>query len=145
MANPTINADFKLATQAGGVAGLVTLASLGIPNPHPIFKTGVSKIKLGSNAARILGAPTVQWSWGFLQASQRDTLRTYCPGASADVFIHTVTVDKISGVSNAAQTFECQLIWPDPDAPENPDAGRRLSFTLLFRQLVLQSDPYGEL
>ena len=145
MANPATNNEFKIASQAGGVAGLATLASLGIPNPHPIYRTGVSKAKLGNNAARVLGAPTVEWHWGFLQAAQRNTLRAYCTGGSADVFIHTVTVDEISGVSNVAQTFECQMWWPDPEQPEDPQTGRRLEFVLTFKQLVLQSDPYDEL
>jgi hypothetical protein len=136
MANPAVNTDFQIATQASGVGGLVTLASLGIYNPHPIYKMGVSKVKLGNNASRLLGAPNVEWVWGFLQASQRDTLRTYIPGASADLFIITPTIEKVSSVSSASQRYECQAIWPDPETPEDPQTGRRLQFIITFRQLV---------
>ena len=138
MANPTVDTDFKIATFAAGVGALVTLASLGIPKPFPIYKTGVSTVKLGDNSARTLGSPMVVWQWGFLTAAQRDTLRTYCPGASASVYIVTPTTEKISSVSNAAQTFLCQMIWPAPDNPEAPQAGRRLEFPIVFRQLVVQ-------
>jgi hypothetical protein len=136
MANPSGDADYQIATQAGGVGALVTLVSLSIPNPHPVYKTGVSKVKLGNNAARVLGSPTVEWVWGFLTPAQRDTLRTYCTSGAADVFIITPTVEKVSGVSSASQRFECQMIWPDPDVPEDPNTGRRLQFILTFRQLV---------
>ena len=133
MASPAVKTDFQIGATLGG---LVTLDSLGIPMPHPVYKAGVSKVKLGSNAARLLGAPTVEWTWGFLTQSQRDTLRTYVPGASADLFIITPTIEKVAGVSNASARFECQAWYPDPESPENPDAGRRLQFILTFKQLV---------
>ena len=136
MANPATNNDFQIASKASGVGGLVTLASLGIPNPHPIYRTGVQTVKLGDNSARVLGAPIVEWHWGFTQQSWRDTLRTYCTGASADVFIVTPTTENVSSVPNASQRFECQMIWPAPDKPEDPQTGRRLEFALIFRQLV---------
>jgi hypothetical protein len=138
MANPAIDTDFKIATQAAGTGGLVTLASIGIPNPHPVYKTGVNKVKLGNNTARVLGSPVVEWRWGFLAQAQRDILRTYCTGGSATVYITTVTVDKVSSVPNGAQTFLAMLWWPDPDVPEDPQTGRRLDFVLTFKQLVLQ-------
>lgn len=136
MANPAVNSDFQVSTQAGGTGGLVTLASLGIVNPHPIWIPAVSKAKLGNNAARLLGLPQVVWSWGFIQGVQRDILKTYCPGASADVFIITPTVDVVSSVPNASQRYECQLIWESPETPEDPQTGRRISFSITFRQLV---------
>lgn len=138
MSNPTTNNDFKIATFAAGVAGLVTLQSLGIPNPFPAYRPGATTVKLGDNSARTLGSPNVVWQWGFLTAAQRDTLRTYCTGASADVFIVSPTTEKISSVSNAAQTFQAKMIWPAPDAPEMPQAGRRLEVAIMFRQLVVQ-------
>ena len=69
MANPTTDTDFKIATYASGTGALVTLKSLGIPNPHPIYKTAVSMMSLGDNSARLLGAPVVTWHWGFLTAA----------------------------------------------------------------------------
>ena len=138
MANPTVDSDFKIATQAAGVGALVTLKSLGIPNPHPIYNPGVGVVKLGDRSARTLGAPSLQWHWGFVTYAQRDTLRTYCPGASAPVYIVSPTTEKVSGVSNAAQTYLCQMWWPAPLTPEDPQTGRRLQFVISFWQLVLQ-------
>ena len=136
MANPAVIADFQIATQASGVAGLVTLASLGIPMPHPIYKAGVSKVKLGNNAARYLGAPTLEWMWGFITQAQRDTLRGFIPGASADLFIITPTTENVGSVPNASQRYECQAWYPDPEQAEDPSTGRRLQFIITFKQLV---------
>jgi hypothetical protein len=138
MANPALSTDFKIATYAAGTGGLVTLKSLGIPNPHPIWKPGVQSIKLGDNSARTLGSPVVEWHWGFLQQAQRDMLRTYCTGASASVYIVTTTTENVSSVPNVSKTYLAQMIWPAPNTPEDPQTGRRLEFMILFRQLVVQ-------
>ena len=141
MANPTTNEDYQIAAYADGIPGLATLASLGLTNPHPIFLTGTSEVKLGDNSARILGLPRVTWAWGFVQQSQRDILRQYCPGASAKVWIVTPTTEKIDDVPNASQCYLAQMIWPAPVTPENPQTGRRLEYNVLFRQMVVQAWP----
>lgn len=135
MANPATNDDFKIGTT---LMGMVTLASLGIPDPHPIYGTGVQSIKLGNNAARTIGRPVLIWSWGFVSQSQRDTLRAYIPNASAELYIRSVTTEQIAAVPNAAQDFLCQAWWPAPNQPEDPQTGRRLEFSITFRQLVVQ-------
>lgn len=135
MANPAADTDFKIGTTLGGQ---VTLASLGISQPHPIWRGAVTSIKLGDNSARLLGAPVVEWDWGFITAAQRDALRTFCPGASAAVFITTPTTENISSVQNASVQYSAMMIWPAPDTPEDPQTGRRLNFKLTFRQLVPQ-------
>ena len=136
MARPQTNLDFQLATFAGGTAGLATLARLGIFNPHPIWIPGVSVAQLGNNQARLLGAPTVVWGWGFLPGDQRDILRAYCPGASADVFIVSPTSEVVSGVGDASQRYQAIMVWPSPGTPEDPNTNRRLQFSITFRQLV---------
>jgi len=135
MANPALDTDFQISPYASGTGGLVTLRSLGVSNPHPIYKAGVTKIKLGDRSARYLGAPNVSWNWGFVQNAERDILRTYCTGASASVYIWTPTIENVGTVPNAAQRFLAQLWWPDPDTPEDPQTGRRLNFVLNFYDL----------
>ena len=136
MANPQTNNDFKICAYASGVGGLVTLASLGVPNPHPVWIPSVSRAKLGDNSARLLGAQTVTWQWGFASQVARDALRAYCTGASASVFIISPTTETISTVPNASQRYQATMIWPAPDTPEDPAAGRRLQFNIIFRQLI---------
>ena len=137
MANPQTNNDFKICAYASGVGGLATLASLGVPNPHPVWLPAVSRAKLGDNSARLLGAPSLQWQWGYITQAARDALRAYCTGASAHVIIITPTTETVSTVPNASARYSCQLWWPSPDAPEDPQAGRRVQFNLLFKQLVI--------
>jgi hypothetical protein len=136
MANPATNVDFKLASYAGGVGALATLASLGVSNPHPIWQPAVSRIKLGDNSGRLLGAPTVQWQWGFVKQDPRDALRVFCPGASAQVYIVTPTTETVAGVPNASARYLAQMWWPSPDIAEDPNTGRRLQFMILFKQLI---------
>lgn len=136
MSNPALSSDFQIATLVAGTGALVTLASLGIVNPHPTWIPAVSKAKLGDNSARLLGAPQVVWSWGFIQGAQRDILKTYCPNASAVVYLITPTVNVVSSVPNASQRYICQMIWQSPESPEDPQTGRRLNFSITFRQLV---------
>jgi hypothetical protein len=137
MASPSIDTDYQIATFASGTAGLATLASLGIPNPHPVWKPAVSVGKAGDNSGRLLGAPWVTWQWGFISQAVRDILRTYCVGATAQVYIWTPTTENVSTVPNARQRYLAQLWWPAPMKEENPDAGRRLQFELVFKQLVV--------
>ncbi len=139
MANPAVDIDFRIATLDAGLGALATLASLGIPNPRPIYLPGVESIDLGNYGVRIMGAPYLTWTWGFLSQTNRDILRTYCPGGSADVYITSITTENIGSVPNAAQDFLSKMIWPPPSSPESPQAGRRLEFSLVFRQLVVQS------
>ena len=136
MANPQTDNDFKICAYASGVGGLVTLASLGIPNPKPIWLPAVSVAKLGDNSARLLGAVNVKWSWGFLSQTARDALRVFCAGASAPMIIVTPTTETVTTVPNASARYSCQMWWPAPTTPESPDAGRRVAFDLLFKQLV---------
>ena len=136
MSNPQTPSDFQIATFAAGTAGLVTLDSLGIPMPHPIPQPAVSRAKLGNNAGRLLGAPTVQWQWGFVNQAPRDALRAFCPGASAQVYLITPMNETVAGIPNASARFLAQMWWPAPDVPEDSNAGRRLQFTILFKQLI---------
>lgn len=133
MASPAVDNDFQLGTTLGGKQ---TLRVIGIPNPHPIWRGSVSSVKLGDNSARLLGAPVVEWHWGFLTQAQRDILRTYCPGASALVYITTPTTENVAAVPNAGVAYSGQMIWPAPDVAEDPATGRRLEFKLIIRQLI---------
>ena len=136
MANPATNEDFMIGTT---LESMVTLASLGIPNPHPIYGQGVQSIKLGNNSARTIGAPVLIWAWGFITQAQRDTLRTYITGASAALYIRSVTTEVVDDEPNGAQDFLAQSWWPSPNTPEDPQTGRRLEFQIIHRQLVVQT------
>ncbi len=133
MSNPALDTDFQISTD--GVT-FATLRSLGVPNPHPVWHPGVTAAKLGDNSVRILGSPYLEWQWGFISQAARDALRAYCTSGSAFVYIITPTTETVDSIPNAAKGYACQMIWTPPDTPENPQAGRRLEFTITFRQMV---------
>ena len=128
-------ADFKIATLAQGVAGLTNLESLATPVDPPrwFFQPYVELVRLGSGLARGLGLPIAEWRWGIISGAQRDALRAYCTGASAEVYIATRKTDS----SNAYANYKAVMVWPSEG--EEVDATRRLDFVLRFEHLEVQS------
>lgn len=109
--------------------GMATLASLGLPAPRCDFVPFADYATLGDGSVMGLGKPATQWHWGFLQDAQRETLKTYCAGSSAVVYIRSRADD------NEFYEYEATLVWP---ANEERAGGRVLDFTLEFRLMVLQ-------
>jgi hypothetical protein len=117
---------YKIGTT---LVGMVTLASLGVPDPKSTYEPYSEQLELGNGKIRGGGFPTATWHWGFLKQAWRDALRAYCTGASASIFIET----RITDTSDAYDQFSVVIVWPQE---EERDAFRRLDFTLEFRQLV---------
>jgi hypothetical protein len=112
-------------------ANMVTLASLGIPDPKGRFLPEAERVRLGNGKYKGLGSPVVIWEWGFLTQADRDALRTYCTGNSATVYIETIT----NNSTNTYATYTGLMHWPDGD--ENQDTYRRLGFSVEFTNLVI--------
>lgn len=123
-------------------ANIADLSSLGIPypmvQPDPYFET----IELGDGSLRGIGGVKITWSWGFLGSGYqagadtdynnlRETLRDYCPGASADIFIISPTNE-----AKTAQKYSGVMIWPFPETRQAADAKRRIDFSIEFRHLT---------
>ncbi len=110
-------------------ANLTELSALGLTDPKAFFKQGVRRTMVNGQA-RDTGAPQAVWRWGFLRQAARDVLRTYCPGASATVYIRTRKLDN----SDAFEVYQAIMIWPEE---EDLDGYRRIGFDIQFRQLVV--------
>ena len=130
---PTYRYVFAIGT-AMTPTNLEALATPVIP-PKSTFFPSASKVTLADGSDRAVGAPTATWHWGFLRQTQRDMLRTFCPGTSATVYIRTYTKD----LTSAPKYYQAVMHWPT-DAEET-DASRRIDFTIKFDQMVLQADP----
>ena len=121
-------------TASGLSAARVRLANLetalGLPAPHGLFTAYSQPIGLGNGLVRGAGWQTAEWQWGFISRAHRDLLRAYCPGASASVYIKTRTNDS----ADAFAIYAAKMLWPQQ---EDPQAGRRLEFSLKFQGLVL--------
>lgn len=119
--------EYKIGATLGG---LTLLSALGIPAPQHGFVPHSIEVDLGNGKQAGHGWPIDEWHWGFLTAAQRATLRTYIPGKSATIFIRDLKDDGVTW-----KDFQVEAIWPKV---EDRQAGRRVSFTLVFRAMVEQ-------
>lgn len=113
---------------------LESLATPVIP-PASTFSPSASVVTLADGSEREIGSPVATWKWGFLKQAQRDMLRTFCPGASATVYIRTYTKD----LAQAPKYYQAVMHWPTTS--EESFATKRLDFVIKFDQMLLQADP----
>ena len=124
--------DFEIGADVLTMVNVETLDGGSMPAPRAPYKVYTEPIELGSGAIRGAGFPSVIWRWGFLTQEQRDALRTYCPGASANVYIKTSGVDS----ADAYGIYSAVMVWPEE---EDRQASRRTDFAIEFRRLVPQT------
>ena len=117
--------EYKIGDTYGSMA---TLNSLGIPAPRCDYIPFQASAKLGDGNVKGLGQPGTQWHWGFLQAAQRTTLRHFCAGSSAVVYIRSRADDNTF--------YEYSAIMARPPNEERA-GGRVLDFTLEFSLMVV--------
>jgi hypothetical protein len=129
--------DYMIGSVAAGLANMTNLAALAtpvrFPKSSPMFYA--QTITLADNTERGIGLPMTPWHWTSLPQDMRDMLRSFCPGASASVYIRTRGLDVGSGF----KSYLAVMVWPS--LAETYDARYRTDFTLEFRQMVLQNDP----
>ncbi len=106
--------------------GMVTLASLGIPEPLSGYQPYSQDFDQADAMVSGIGWATDTWRWAFLTLAQISALRTFCPGKSARVYIQTLSDGKI------AREYLAILIWPKK---ETRTAGKALDVSLEFRLL----------
>lgn len=124
--------DFEIGTAIDNMVNVETLDGGKMPAPRAPYRVYTEPIELGSGAIRGAGYPSVVWRWGFLTQDQRDILRAYCTGASADVYIKTSGVDS----ADAYAVYSAVMVWPEE---EDRQASRRTDFAIEFRKLVPQT------
>jgi hypothetical protein len=121
--------SFEIGTTPETMTNLASL-SPAIPAPKVRYRPYSKLLNLGNGLTRGAGWAVAEWRWGFLSQAQRDKLRTFCTGASAQIYIKTKTNDN----SDAYKTFSCVVDWPIES--EERDTGRRIDFILSFKKLV---------
>lgn len=126
--------EFEIGLTQGSLVNLEVLSPTPVVPPKCMYTPYTDVIDVGDGSKRGVGAPTATWRWGFIERSQRDMLRTFCPGASAPAYIRTYTRDAL----DSAKEFSCDMIWPADS--EEVVAGRRVDFTIEFRNLVLLTE-----
>ena len=126
--------EFEIGLTQGGLTNLEVLA-VPVVAPKCFYSPFAETLNLGNGTKRGVGAPKALWRWGFIPQNQRDRLRTFCPGASAEVCIRTYTRD----AADSVKEFSCTMIWPAADGEEVVH-GHRIDFEIEFYNLVLLTE-----
>ena len=124
---------FKIAALASGSAALVNVEVDGTGNytaPKWEYYPNSQELVLGDGTVRGGGWATAQWHWDVMTEVQRDWLRTFCPGQSAEVYIQTPMTDN----AEALGIFYAVMIWPT--LKEQHVATRRLDHLIRFQHLI---------
>lgn len=145
VATITDNTHLTTATAFVGSASGLTYTRRTLTNiesfapqlaPKGSFQPYSEAFDLGNGLVRGGGLPTDSWKFGYLPKAYRDILRTYCPGASGNVYMRTRVIEGTDGAGeDAFATFQAVAIWPIDETKDRPK-GVRVPFELKFRQLV---------
>ena len=121
--------DFKI----GSTSTITNIESLATPLPVPRapFNPYARSVMAASGASVGKGFPSCQWIFSRLTPAQREQLRTFCPGVSAVVYIHTMTND-----SDAYANFQAVMHWPDEERRDPAKTHDRLELAITFTHLV---------
>lgn len=122
--------SFEIGLSEDAMTNLESLAAPIIP-PAWTYTQYPTQIQLPNGKIRGMGFPKATWHWGYLEADEREALRVFCVGKSAEVFIKTPTNEDNSGLSYSV--FQCIMVWP---AGESPIVEIYPDFTIEFRHLV---------
>ncbi len=131
--------DYRIGLTSGSMASLDSIPSpsgsgvVSVTPPKSTFTPYSDEQQLVSGLVRGVGYPKAVWIWNVLTREERDALRQYCPGKSANVYIKTKTMDS----SDSYHTYAAVMVWPTQE--EQRDFQRRLEFKITFQTLVFVS------
>lgn len=118
--------EFEIGSSYGAMVNVESLTT-PLVAPRSTFAAYSQDVELASGGARGAGWPLATWAWNFMSQAQRDQLKTFCVGKSAEVYIKTLQDD------GAYQVYTGVMVWP---SSEQVQAGRVLDLTVEFRGLV---------
>jgi hypothetical protein len=110
MPSPT---DVKIGTFAGGVGGMVTLASLKLVSPLMDFLEASQEDVLGDATIEANGWTEAEWHYDLLTAAQYAALAAYKTGKTTQLYIRT------RKNSNAYGNFLANMVWPERERWSN--------------------------
>jgi hypothetical protein len=128
--------DYKIGiNSSGSMIKLenLTLSGSAAPVSYPksTMKPYADVVNLVSGLVRGVGYPTTSWMWQVITRQERDALRQFCTGQSANVFIRTKTMDNADTYAN----YSAVMVWPTQE--EERDATRRMNLKIVFKTMVL--------
>ena len=130
------NPDYKIGLVSSGSAFpnlnaiVISGSTVSVSYPKSTYTPYSSEQQLVSGLVRGVGYPTATWIWNVITREERDALRTFCPGKSANVYIRTKTMDS----ADSYQSFSAVMVWSTQE--EERDTQRRVQFKITFQKLV---------
>ena len=121
-------ADFAIGTTEVGLTNIEQLTT-PLPAPTSSFLPYARTVHLGSSGMFGVGTPVAVWSFSILTIEEYNQLKTFCPAASADIFIQTKIDDDTYAI------FSGKMIWPN-ELQNRFLGGHRKNFSVQFRQLI---------
>jgi hypothetical protein len=123
---------YAIATDVNDIpTGYLFLLGISAPQSLP-FVEAADAVELGNGHVTVLGVGLAVWQWGFMEVSERDALRAYCPAYSAEVFIRTLDA------SNVWETYRAIMLWPTKGESYVVDS--TVGLTINFKILELMED-----
>jgi hypothetical protein len=117
--------SFMIGTTA---EDLTSLDELTVPLDDPLsdFSPYFEVVELADLSGRGMGTPYATWTLT-LTADQRNQMKTFCTGASEELYIQTKKDDDSFGI------FSATLIWPKEPTRK---IGIKFSVAFMFTNLV---------
>lgn len=131
-------ANYEIGTSDSNLVNIETLVTgttKKLRPPKSFYEPFADYVDLVDASRKGVGWASAEWHWDYLTQAQRNALRVYCTGASSTVYIRTRGNDS----SDQYVYLTGTMIWPEGD--EDKTAGRRLDFTIRFRNLTSFSPP----
>lgn len=126
--------DYQIGVSSGSLMNLSALAVSGstveVSYPKSTYMPYSSEQQLVSGLVRGVGYPVAVWIWGVITREERDALRSFCPGKSANVYIRTKTMDS----ADSYATFAAVMVWNTQE--EERDTQRRIGLKITFQTLI---------
>jgi hypothetical protein len=119
--------SYEIGTSEGTMANLQSLAE-PIEEPRSEYEPYTRIVNLGSGGKRGLGSPRATWNFALLTLEQRNQLKTFCPDASATVYIKTKLNDDTYAV------FQATMLWVENEPRWL--AGVKQNLQIVFRNMV---------
>lgn len=99
----------------GAVEDLLTAVSSDITIGRALeweFQPYTKGVTLGDGHVLGVGAPVATWKFRALKPEQRENIKDYCAGLSADVYIRTPTNETVAGV-RVWKNYQAIMKWTD--------------------------------
>ena len=124
--------EYKIATLAGGVAGLTALSGLTTPvlDPVSFWQDFQEQVDLASQLVRGVGLPVAEWLFPVMSLAARSQLKSFCAGASAVVYLRT------ANNAGSYAIYKGVMVWP---LQERCKAGMVFELTVKIKALEVQS------